>query len=62
MYVTLIALAALWGAAVGLLVPRAAYRLAVASERNSHVLEAVYAGDLGIPQLCRADLDVADDQ
>ncbi|GGT52501.1 prepilin peptidase [Streptomyces purpureus] len=29
MYVTLIALAALWGAATGLLVPRAAYRLSV---------------------------------
>ncbi|GHB11474.1 prepilin peptidase [Streptomyces chryseus] len=32
MYVTLIAAAALWGAATGLLVPRAAYRLAVEPE------------------------------
>ncbi|MYS06252.1 prepilin peptidase, partial [Streptomyces sp. SID6041] len=32
MYVTTITLAALWGAAVGLLVPRAAYRLSVAPE------------------------------
>ncbi|WP_406862858.1 A24 family peptidase [Streptomyces sp. HUAS MG47] len=32
MYVTLIAVAALWGAATGLLVPRAAYRLSVEPE------------------------------
>ncbi|MEU7517489.1 prepilin peptidase, partial [Streptomyces sp. NPDC042898] len=32
MYVTLIAVAALWGLAAGLLVPRAAYRLAVPAE------------------------------
>ncbi|MER8235352.1 A24 family peptidase [Streptomyces sp. NPDC094049] len=32
MYVTLIVFAALWGAAAGLLVPRASYRLAVASD------------------------------
>ncbi|MGW6457940.1 prepilin peptidase [Streptomyces sp. NPDC055078] len=34
MYVTLIAVAALWGAATGALVPRAAYRLAVEPEEN----------------------------
>ncbi|WP_418958861.1 prepilin peptidase [Streptomyces tritici] len=34
MYVTLIAVAALWGAATGLLVPRAAYRLSVEPEER----------------------------
>ncbi|MEU8525040.1 MULTISPECIES: prepilin peptidase [Streptomyces] len=34
MYVTLIAVAALWGAATGLLVPRAAYRLSVEPEEG----------------------------
>ncbi|MGI5402623.1 prepilin peptidase [Streptomyces sp. CA-135486] len=34
MYVTLIAVAALWGAAAGLLVPRAAYRLSVEPEEG----------------------------
>ncbi|MFE9039289.1 prepilin peptidase [Streptomyces sp. NPDC012421] len=34
MYASLIALAALWGAAVGLLVPRAAYRLSVEPEES----------------------------
>jgi leader peptidase (prepilin peptidase)/N-methyltransferase len=35
-YATLIAVAALWGAAAGLLVPRAAYRLSVESEEPWH--------------------------
>ncbi|WP_411108219.1 prepilin peptidase [Streptomyces sp. c-19] len=56
MYVTTITLAALWGAAVGLLVPRAAYRLSVASEEpwrdrcpDGHVLVGPARGWLGGP-------------
>ncbi|MER7945947.1 A24 family peptidase [Streptomyces sp. NPDC096079] len=56
MYVTLIAVAALWGAAVGLLVPRAAYRLAVEPEEPwrdrcpaGHVLAGPARGWLGGP-------------
>ncbi|WP_329282542.1 A24 family peptidase [Streptomyces sp. NBC_00691] len=63
MYVTTITLAALWGAAVGLLVPRAAYRLSVASEEPwrdrcpaGHVLAGPGRGWLGGPgrQECAA--------
>ncbi|WP_328488680.1 A24 family peptidase [Streptomyces zaomyceticus] len=56
MYVTMIALAALWGAAVGLLVPRAAYRLSVDPDepwRDScpagHALAGPARGWLGGP-------------
>ncbi|MEV6248093.1 A24 family peptidase [Streptomyces sp. NPDC051742] len=56
MYVTMIALATLWGAAVGLLVPRAAYRLSVASEERwrdrcpaGHLLVGPARGWLGGP-------------
>ncbi|CAM5228950.1 A24 family peptidase [Streptomyces tanashiensis] len=56
MYVTLIAVAALWGAAVGLLVPRAAYRLSVEPEDPwrdrcpaGHVLAGPGRGWLGGP-------------
>ncbi|WP_426404152.1 prepilin peptidase [Streptomyces sp. R-07] len=56
MYVTLIAVAALWGAAVGLLVPRAAYRLSVEPEERwrdrcpaGHVLVGPGRGWLGGP-------------
>lgn len=56
MYVTTIALAALWGAAVGLLVPRAAYRLSVAFEEPwrdrcpvGHALAGPARGWLGGP-------------
>ncbi|MCB8902851.1 MULTISPECIES: A24 family peptidase [unclassified Streptomyces] len=56
MYVTTITLAALWGAAVGLLVPRAAYRLSVAFEEPwrdrcpvGHVLVGPARGWLGGP-------------
>lgn len=57
MYATLIALAALWGAAAGLLVPRAAYRLSVAPETpwrtacpEGHPLTGVARGWLGGPR------------
>ncbi|MFD5770136.1 prepilin peptidase [Streptomyces sp. NPDC127049] len=56
MYATLIALAALWGVAVGLLVPRAAYRLSVEPEESwralcpaGHVLAGPARGWLGGP-------------
>ncbi|MGW1507972.1 prepilin peptidase [Streptomyces sp. NPDC002394] len=56
MYVTLIAVAALWGAAAGLLVPRAAYRLSVEPEEPwrdrcpaGHVLAGPGRGWLGGP-------------
>ncbi|WP_426365868.1 prepilin peptidase [Streptomyces sp. E-08] len=56
MYVTLIALAALWGAAAGLLVPRAAYRFSVDPEEPwrdrcpaGHVLAGPGRGWLGGP-------------
>ncbi|MFJ2056472.1 prepilin peptidase [Streptomyces sp. NPDC087908] len=56
MYVTTITLAALWGAAVGLLVPRAAYRLSVAPEEPwrdrcpaGHALAGPARGWLGGP-------------
>ncbi|WP_318208977.1 MULTISPECIES: A24 family peptidase [unclassified Streptomyces] len=56
MYVTTIILAVLWGAAVGLLVPRAAYRLSVAPEEPwrdrcpaEHVLAGPARGWLGGP-------------
>ncbi|MCX4983171.1 A24 family peptidase [Streptomyces sp. NBC_00572] len=56
MYVTMIALAALWGAAAGLLVPRAAYRLSVAPEEPwrdrcpaGHALAGPARGWLGGP-------------
>ncbi|HEY9372008.1 A24 family peptidase [Streptomyces sp.] len=54
MYVTLIAVAALWGAATGLLVPRAAYRLSVEPEEawrsdcpEGHALLGAARGWLG---------------
>ncbi|MER5962932.1 A24 family peptidase [Streptomyces sp. NPDC002057] len=56
MYVTMIALAALWGAAAGLLVPRAAYRLSVSPEEPwrdrcpaGHALAGPASGWLGGP-------------
>ncbi|WP_200146696.1 MULTISPECIES: prepilin peptidase [Streptomyces] len=56
MYVTMIVVAALWGAAVGLLVPRAAYRLSVDFEEPwrdrcpaGHVLVGPARGWLGGP-------------
>ncbi|WP_328942793.1 A24 family peptidase [Streptomyces sp. NBC_00250] len=56
MYVTMIALAALWGAAAGLLVPRAAYRLSVTPEEPwrdrcpaGHALAGPARGWLGGP-------------
>ncbi|MFF8607307.1 prepilin peptidase [Streptomyces sp. NPDC015346] len=60
MYATLIAVAALWGAATGLLVPRAAYRLSVEPGRRwrdtcpaGHALAGPAGGWLGTPA-CRA--------
>ncbi|MBT2439395.1 prepilin peptidase [Streptomyces sp. ISL-36] len=59
MYATLIAVAALWGAATGLLVPRAAYRLSVEPEERwrdscpaGHALVGPAGGWLGTPA-CR---------
>ncbi|MET9432643.1 A24 family peptidase [Streptomyces sp. NPDC006551] len=59
MFVTLIAVAALWGAATGLLVPRAAYRLSVEPGEPwrdrcpaGHALTGPAGGWLGAP-LCR---------
>ncbi|MEU9704647.1 A24 family peptidase [Streptomyces sp. NPDC047981] len=56
MFATLIAVAALWGAATGLLVPRAAYRLSVEPEEPwrdtceaGHVLAGPARGWLGAP-------------
>lgn len=60
MFVTLIVVAALWGAATGLLVPRAAYRLSVEPEEPwrdhceaGHVLAGPARGWLGAPA-CRS--------
>ncbi|WP_208298595.1 prepilin peptidase [Streptomyces liangshanensis] len=62
MYATLIAAAALWGAAAGLLVPRAAYRLAVAPEEAwrarcpaGHPITGPAAGWLGTPRCAPCD-------
>ncbi|MFF8278639.1 prepilin peptidase [Streptomyces lateritius] len=59
MYATLIAVAALWGAATGLLIPRAAYRLSVEPDRRwrdtcpaGHTLVGPAGGWLGTPA-CR---------
>ncbi|MEU5158390.1 A24 family peptidase [Streptomyces sp. NPDC020875] len=61
MYVTLIAVAALWGAGTGLLVPRAVYRLAVEPDEawrdacpDGHPLTGPAGGWLGGPG-CRAE-------
>ncbi|MFJ1600543.1 prepilin peptidase [Streptomyces sp. NPDC088261] len=60
MYATLIAAAALWGAATGLLVPRAAYRLSVGPEDAwradcpaGHPITGPAGGWLGAPRCAR---------